>query len=917
MSSRSTFLCFLSLVFLASLASSQVLIREKVEVKPNPALRSIQGTAASEIRVESSFDGPIDATHGHFVYVRGPCGAELGGDISGTLTAPAYDGVYTIGYTVTSPSGGGFRFAVYLGDSLLWLTQGPVNCPSGCTLKGERNIRLYAGFTFWPQYALIGSGGTNYFGAAESTATAPCSTGPWYGEWPIELEITKGQDVGIFVNGAVRSYKVVKKVSDFYTLTFVGDGEKGYGDVEITARSGGLTVVKGFKVVAPAPTVRIVPPWWWRGDPITLAFDNLPILDFTETHTPKPGQKFEPVITWDPNDTINTADYYNLANELYVKVRAENAGGVARDSVKLEFQTECIKVNFDPPELSTGDTARLSFQRVNEDGTLQDLPHGSYAFSVMIVGGEDSSKGLFVTEEQDPFEEPKIGTTLLNETSPILYVAPASIADAELKVQVIASAWELMWWKEGEIKDPKKAVLEIQNIQAQGKESAKEARLIPAGVPQRPEGRALEAVMKAMSSWCPISQVVVKGLALDHFTIKLQKDTIAFTEATRLFVQAKDANDQDVELDLATPLKLSVVTNVDYGTFIDKKGDTLKTVPVTLADIPYGDAKDGFIRIAAVKKNPDSLEVCRLRAELQSDATKKGEKDVPVLEQTLKILMTPPYEAQPVIRPATVDQPGTENRKAFTVRLTRGGKPVGNHPFHLTTDYIDGSGGHNHIDPRRTETRENYGHFILRRTQGHVNRPYDGETQGNGREEFDYVASIFGDRMKIGVDSRRNPLLWDTLSIAELVPDLNELGNGAHYELVGAPQNHAGTNDACRQTPPRSQHRLNHFGKQVLLTAIQSIAALYDSLRPGTRLRINDMSLQYGGLFDANNNWNIPHREHRKGINADIGISGLDDQNRCVPINERDVRSVIVEKTGIAPLKEVDPPHYHIYVREN
>jgi hypothetical protein len=82
-------------------------------------------------------------------------------------------------------------------------------------------------------------------------------------------------------------------------------------------------------------------------------------------------------------------------------------------------------------------------------------------------------------------------------------------------------------------------------------------------------------------------------------------------------------------------------------------------------------------------------------------------------------------------------------------------------------------------------------------------------------------------------------------------------------------------------------------------------------------LRINDMSLQYGGLFDANNNWNIPHREHRKGINADIGISGLDDQNRCVPINERDVRSVIVEKTGIAPLKEVDPPHYHIYVREN
>ena len=509
MSSRRTFFCSLSLIFVASLASSQVIIREKVEVKPNPA-RSAQTTAASELRVESSFDGPVDPTYAHFVYLKGPCDINQVGDISGVLTASALDGFYTIGYTVTSPSGGGFRFAVYLGDSLLWLTEGPVACPNGCTLKGERSIRLYGGFTFSPRYSLIGSGATNYFSAAESTATAPCSAGPWYGEWPIELEITKGQDVGMFVDGAVRSYKVVKKKSDFYTLTFVADGEKGYGDVEITARSGGLTVVKGFKVVAPAPTVRIVSPWWWRGDPITLAFDNLPILEFTETHTPRPGQKFEPTITWDPNDTINTADYYNLASELYVRVQAENAGGVARDSVKLEFETDCIKVNFDPPELSTGDTARLSFQRVNEDGTLQNLPQGSYAFSVMIVGGEDSSKGLFATEEESPYEEPKVGPTILNETSPILYVAPATIQDTLMKAQVIASAWELMWWKKSGTGGSEKAGPEIQSVQGQSKESVKGLKPVATGVPQSPKGRALEAVMKAVSSWCPISQVVVQ-----------------------------------------------------------------------------------------------------------------------------------------------------------------------------------------------------------------------------------------------------------------------------------------------------------------------------------------------------------------------------------------------------------------------
>ena len=394
---RST-ICF----FLPTLLLAQVIIREKVEIKPQPLPRSVQG--ALPIRVESSFDGGVDPNLPQLIWLKGPCAVDVGsGNISGTLTAPAYDGAYKAGYRFTNPAGGTggqFRFAVYLGDSLVREFRTPVSCPTGCTLFSEWDIRVYAGYTFWPQSAVIGSGGTNTFGAVESTSTVPCSPGVWMSEWPIELEITKGQDVGSFVGGGKRAYIVVKKKGEFSTFGFLADGQKGYGDVEITAQSGGITVVKGFKVVAPAPRVHIVPPWWWYGQPIKLSFDNLPILEFGETHTPGPGQKFEPVITWEPDDTINTADYFNLVNELYVKVKAENAGGVARDSVKLVFQTECIKVNFEPEELSPGDTARVSFQRVKEDGTLEDLPSGSYTFSVMIVGGADSSRGLFVTRRR-------------------------------------------------------------------------------------------------------------------------------------------------------------------------------------------------------------------------------------------------------------------------------------------------------------------------------------------------------------------------------------------------------------------------------------------------------------------------------------------------------------------------------------
>jgi len=328
-------------------------------------------------------------------------------------------------------------------------------------------------------------------------------------EWLIELEITKGQDVGSFVDGGKRSYTVVKKKGEFSTFGFLADGQKGYGDVEITARSGGITVVKGFKVVAPAPRVHIVPPWWWYGQPIKLSFDNLPILEFGETHTPGPGQKFEPVITWEPDDIIRTAGYYGQFDEtmsISVKVKAENPGGTAQDSLKLTLTTECIKVNFDPTELSPGDTASLSFQRKKSDGTLEDLPSGSYTFSVMIVGGEDSSKGLFVTEE----EEPEGGTTLLYASAPILYIAPPSIPDTSMKVQVIAAAWEVIWGRVVDVPRKGRVAIGLQSPDDKREQTLKQAAAD--SIVKRMRANVAETALKAisLSTWCPISQVVVK-----------------------------------------------------------------------------------------------------------------------------------------------------------------------------------------------------------------------------------------------------------------------------------------------------------------------------------------------------------------------------------------------------------------------
>ena len=45
----------------------------------------------------------------------------------------------------------------------------------------------------------------------------------------------------------------------------------------------------------------------------------------------------------------------------------------------------------------------------------------------------------------------------------------------------------------------------------------------------------------------------------------------------------------------------------------------------------------------------------------------------------------------------------------------------------------------------------------------------------------------------------------------------------------------------------------------------------------GEKLRMNDMSLIYGGKFDLCNNWgaDCSHAEHRVGINCDLGSSNV------------------------------------------
>jgi len=81
-------------------------------------------------------------------------------------------------------------------------------------------------------------------------------------------------------------------------------------------------------------------------------------------------------------------------------------------------------------------------------------------------------------------------------------------------------------------------------------------------------------------------------------------------------------------------------------------------------------------------------------------------------------------------------------------------------------------------------------------------------------------------------------------------------------------------------------HPDNHYGTSTFNQKIESIAKkyyekfrCYKKAADGSHLGyqaigVNDMSLQYGGLFDVNNDWKTPHSSpgHAKGLAADIRV---------------------------------------------
>ncbi|MFZ2422844.1 MAG: hypothetical protein WA029_17055 [Anaerolineae bacterium] len=107
------------------------------------------------------------------------------------------------------------------------------------------------------------------------------------------------------------------------------------------------------------------------------------------------------------------------------------------------------------------------------------------------------------------------------------------------------------------------------------------------------------------------------------------------------------------------------------------------------------------------------------------------------------------------------------------------------------------------------------------------------------------------------------------------------------------------------------QHADNHYGTEEMIDALVALAVNYRD-ETGQPLRVNDMSLPWGGLFDIGATpaalWRTPHGGHRWGDQVDIGLVAdppnlvfetvVRDQGRWRVLNEANHYHLVLQDLG-------------------
>ncbi|MGH2568836.1 MAG: hypothetical protein ACRDGA_10895, partial [Bacteroidota bacterium] len=259
-------------------------------------------------------------------------------------------------------------------------------------------------------------------------------------------------------------------------------------------------------------------------------------------------------------------------------------------------------------------------------------------------------------------------------------------------------------------------------------------------------------------------RITLKKNVLDHFLVTIVPDTIAQTDTATIFVQAKDAQDRDIELAGTTEIGFAIEEGSQLG-------------QLTATSVSYGEAQSGNVRFVANGSTPSLKVMLRtaseqntiqfddrvlilgnvvIKAFLASDPAKNGRDTLVVRKKVKVVLQVGNQTLRPLGDSDNKDNPnfnkdGPDKRrkiidfsrvKTSTAVVTvtdLENNPIENYPFTLRALVRPNSGGHDHSSNRPT------GRFI--KGTDTLTTVNDG-AGSDGKRIYTYLSSGIG-----GVDS--------------------------------------------------------------------------------------------------------------------------------------------------------------------
>jgi hypothetical protein len=269
----------------------------------------------------------------------------------------------------------------------------------------------------------------------------------------------------------------------------------------------------------------------------------------------------------------------------------------------------------------------------------------------------------------------------------------------------------------------------------------------------------------------------------------------------------------------------------------------------------------------------------------------------------LRIVDHAPWTIWPHLPPQSngrsrgADRPGYDPKRSFTIEVRNSsGQPIINEEVEIKAEFVPFTGGHEHNSPSLQPNRQ--GTFYGQARSGN---PVTGlMTDADGRVVIDsLIASQVSGVYLVTASLASNPEVKDTVHLSVRVPGLVPLPYGANYVLIGK----------FGEPGVTSRHVENHNGSENLNAKVSILAesVFNDS---SYVLRINDVSLPSGGLFDINNNWSTPHSGHRVGV--DVDIDDVDASGK--PVNPKYFQEKVENPPFFARLVN-EGNHFHITFR--